>query len=349
MFAAPMPIISWFGSTSSPRRAANADDVAIVSVSDTSVMPTAAISSGPTSFSSVHGSEGLGKPCGSVPTVAMRSDRSSTADTTVAATTATRTAGTVRVIRGRTRRITSTPTPDRERGPLGLVEVLEERADVVDEAVGVGGEPEQLRQLADDDRDREAVHVADLHLARQQVGDEAELADAEADLDEADDQGEHAGERDRGLRVVGGRERDDRREDQRRDRRVRPEHEHARRAEDRVAHEAPDRGVEPGDRRQPGELGVGHPLGDEDRREHETRDEVGSQPRPAVLARGAHAGHPPLDHFGTSISQHRGLRGWRRVRCLEVAACGSRSPTQPGWRAVARGAPPAAIGRAIRR
>ncbi len=47
MFAAPIPTISWFGSTSSPRRAANADDVAIVSVSDTSVMPTAAMSSGP--------------------------------------------------------------------------------------------------------------------------------------------------------------------------------------------------------------------------------------------------------------------------------------------------------------
>ena len=30
----------------------------------------------------------------------------------------------------------------------------------------------------------EAVHVADLHLARQQVGDEAELAEPEPDLDQ---------------------------------------------------------------------------------------------------------------------------------------------------------------------
>ena len=46
MFAAPMPIISWSGSTSSPRRAAKLVEVAIVSVSETSVMPTAAMSSG---------------------------------------------------------------------------------------------------------------------------------------------------------------------------------------------------------------------------------------------------------------------------------------------------------------
>ncbi len=38
--AAPRPIISWSGLTSSPRRAAKLVDVAIVSVSDTSVMPS---------------------------------------------------------------------------------------------------------------------------------------------------------------------------------------------------------------------------------------------------------------------------------------------------------------------
>ena len=206
MFAAPMPIISWFGSTSSPRRAANADDVAMVSVSDTSVMPTAAISSGPTSLSSVHGNDGFGTP------LRQRTDGGDAIRQTEhgrqarwRATTATSTAGTVRVIRRQHEQDHEHADPDDERGRLGLVEVLEERAELVGEAVGVGGESEQLRQLADDDRDRQPVHVSDLDLARQQVGDESELADAEADLDEADDQGEHARERDRGLRVVGGR------------------------------------------------------------------------------------------------------------------------------------------------
>ena len=60
--AVPMPTISWFGSTSSPRRAAKLVDVAIVSVSDTNVMPMAAASSGPTSPMSVQGNAGRGRP-----------------------------------------------------------------------------------------------------------------------------------------------------------------------------------------------------------------------------------------------------------------------------------------------
>ncbi len=67
MFAAPMPIISWFGSISSPRRAAKLVAVAIVSVSDTSVMPIAAISSGTTSPAFVQGMVGVGTPCGRAP------------------------------------------------------------------------------------------------------------------------------------------------------------------------------------------------------------------------------------------------------------------------------------------
>ena len=78
--------------------------------------------------------------------------------------------------------------------------MVDERADLVDERVGVGREAEELRELAHDDRDREPVHVADLHLAREQVGDEAELAETEPDLDQADEQRQHAGEHDRALR-----------------------------------------------------------------------------------------------------------------------------------------------------
>ena len=71
MLAEPMPIISWFGFTCSPRRALNEVDRAMVSVSDTSVMPTAATSSGTTSPMSVHGTSGVGSPSGRVPTVPM--------------------------------------------------------------------------------------------------------------------------------------------------------------------------------------------------------------------------------------------------------------------------------------
>ena len=91
---------------------------------------------------------------------------------------------------------------DPESSPDRLVEVGEERAHLLEEAVGVGREPEELRQLADDDGDRQAVHVADLHLAREEVGDESELCYPEADLDDPDEQREHAGELDRLHRVV---------------------------------------------------------------------------------------------------------------------------------------------------
>ena len=68
MFAAPMPIISWSGSTSSPRRAAKLVAVAMVSVSDTRVMPTPATSSGPTSLTLVHGTaRASGTPAGASP------------------------------------------------------------------------------------------------------------------------------------------------------------------------------------------------------------------------------------------------------------------------------------------
>ena len=109
MLAEPMPIISLFGFTRSPRRALNEVDRAMVSVSDTSVIPTAATSSGTTSSKLVHGTSGVGSPSGSVPTVAM--SRSNTAVTTVAPTTATRTAGIFRVTRGSTSSTASVASP----------------------------------------------------------------------------------------------------------------------------------------------------------------------------------------------------------------------------------------------
>ena len=81
----------------------------MVSVSETSVMPTAAMSSGTTSSMSVHGNPGLGSPSGSVPTVPM--SRSNRPVTTVAPTTATRTAGILRVRRGSTSSTASVTSP----------------------------------------------------------------------------------------------------------------------------------------------------------------------------------------------------------------------------------------------
>ena len=70
---------------------------------------------------------------------------------------------------------------------------VEERVGVVEKPNSFGSWPTMIVM-------REAVHVADLHLLGEQVGDEPELAQAEADLGEADEHRQHAGQRDRRRR-----------------------------------------------------------------------------------------------------------------------------------------------------
>ena len=193
--AVPIPIISWFGSTSSPRRAAKLVDVAIVSVSDTKVMPMAAANSGPTSPMSVHGNGRSGQALRKRPHRGdgqvedrghhgrtdhgdeHRRDRSSDA--------------------GEHEQDGQRDQAEHQRRRVALVESVEERPHLLDEAVGVGREPAQLGQLADDDGDRQPVHVSDLDLLREQVGDETELRDPEPDQDQPDHDRHHPGERDR--------------------------------------------------------------------------------------------------------------------------------------------------------
>ena len=67
-FAAPIPIISPLPLTSWPVRAANADDVEIVSASATSAIPTAPAMSSGRSDVEMLGIVSGGNPCGSVPT-----------------------------------------------------------------------------------------------------------------------------------------------------------------------------------------------------------------------------------------------------------------------------------------
>ena len=183
---------------------------------------------------------------------------------------------------------------DAERPGIGLVEVLDEGRRLGDQSAGVGAEPEQLGQLADEDHDRETRQVPGPDRVREEVGDEAELGQAGADGDQPDEDREHPGEGDRLLLVAGG-ERQDRRGDHGSERGVRAEHEDGRRSDEGVRDQADDRRVQPRDRRQARELRVGHPLRNEQRDEDDPGDEVAWQPRPFVGAEHAHAGHPAFD------------------------------------------------------
>ena len=162
---------------------------------------------------------------------------------------------------------------------LSIGPAVDESGELTDEVVGVDLEPEQLRQLTDEDGERQPVHVADHRRLGEQVGDEAQPRDGGEDHDRGDHDRQHRGQCHRSLGVaVGGDQRKDRGRDHRAERGVRPQDQEPRGAEDRVPEQAQDRGVQAGDRRQAGQLGVRHALGNEQRGEHHSRDEVLAQP-----------------------------------------------------------------------
>ena len=176
---APTAIISRSAFTSSPRRAAKVDEVAMVSVSETRTMPTAAAASvarslaaGPRERRDRAGPSAASRPC---PRPCRRGPRRPRRPWRRPRRRGS--PGSSSRVRGRPNRRASVPRPSEERGRVRLVEVREEGDDVVDEGVRVGREAEELGELADDDRDGQPVHVADLDLLGEQVGDEPQLAE----------------------------------------------------------------------------------------------------------------------------------------------------------------------------
>ncbi len=85
-------------------------------------------------------------------------------------------------------------------------------------------EAHQLRDLAHDHGQGDAVHVADADRSREQVGQEPEPRGGRADTDGAHHQGERGGEG-HGAPIIAAGERDDRGRDGSDERRVRPQHE----------------------------------------------------------------------------------------------------------------------------
>ncbi len=155
--------------------------------------------------------------------------------------------------------------------------------------------PKQLRQLAHHDDEGDTVHVADPDRARQEVGHEPEPRKGG---DQAEDPGhdrEGAGEGDR-TGGVAARERHDRGGNEREQRRIRAQDEDLRRADQEVRDQGPDRGVEAGDRRQPGRLRVPHAHRHEHGRQGEARHDVVAEERrsvgPEARDRGERNGRP---------------------------------------------------------
>ena len=134
----------------------------------------------------------------------------------------------------------------------------------------VDREPEQLRELADEDGQRDPVQVPDPDRLRQQLREQAEAQDAERDAERAGDEREGRGEilaravspRASGATVAAMIAASDESGPTTRIR-LGPN--------TRVQEQRDDRRVQAGDRGQAGGLGVAHPDRDEDRRQDEAR------------------------------------------------------------------------------
>ena len=138
-------------------------------------------------------------------------------------------------------------------------------------------ETEQPRQLADDDADGDAGKVADAHRFGDEIGEEAEARNTAGNARHSDENGEETGQG-HALAGVAPGDGDDRSGNDRRNSGIRPQHQDARGAKDRVGEQGHHRRVETVDGREAGELRVGHTLGNQESREHEPGHEVAAQP-----------------------------------------------------------------------
>ena len=145
--ATPIPIISLLPSTSSPDRPANADDVAMVSASETSAIPNAPATSGRRSERCTSGMVSGGNPSGSVPTSFTPCCSSpNPAATAIDTITATSTFGHTRQRSARTSDHRQAEHADGERCAhrFTVADAVDECPCLVHEAIRIGREAEQL-------------------------------------------------------------------------------------------------------------------------------------------------------------------------------------------------------------
>ena len=132
-------------------------------------------------------------------------------------------------------------------------------------------EPEQLAELGDHEHDRDAVQVADQHRPGEVVGHPAEAQRPGEQEAGPDEQREHRGQLGRLVAARDG-ERKNGGGDERRDRALRADDEPPRGAEQHVRDRRQEQGVQPVDRREPGQLAVGHRRGQRERSDGEPGD-----------------------------------------------------------------------------
>ena len=259
-FAAPRATSSWSASISYLCRAAKARPAPSDSPTARKTMPAAPAARNGRSRSEMLGSPGIGIPVWISPTTLTSwTSRSKASTAMMPSTRATSGPGIFREIAPQHEDEGQGAGPDREGPRVGVGQVVDQDLDLLDRAVTAAGHAEELRQLADDDRDRQAEDEPGDDGLGEEVGDEAEANDPGRQEDRPDHQREARGQREVAVRVA-ARERADDRGGHDRHRRARRDLEMAARAEDRVGGEGGERRDQPvlGRHAREGRVGHGH-------------------------------------------------------------------------------------------
>ena len=186
--AAPRPIISWFGSTCVRVFAAYVRDRTLVSANATIATAKPPMTTSRMCSGLISGKANAGRPCGSGPSTLTPArgvevehadgDRRADDRDQEARDALVRLEHEDRDERAGADRGTRSSSPGR-RGPLGRC-----RRRRATGRVRFDREAEQLRQLADQHGERDAVHVAVADRLREQLGDEADAQQADRDAHE---------------------------------------------------------------------------------------------------------------------------------------------------------------------
>jgi hypothetical protein len=165
---------------------------------------------------------------------------------------------------------------------MNLAEISKEVPQLGEGGIAFHIHTAHLAELADDHQHRDTGHVTDQHRMGQQVGQEAEPGKPADQADHA-----HRERKRRGCRrialLITGDQHGDRRRGHQRGAGFRTDGELAGRAEDGIDQQRADRGPQPGDGRQSGDLRVCHDLGNEVGRDRHAREQVSAQPAPLIF------------------------------------------------------------------
>ncbi len=121
----------------------------------------------------------------------------------------------------------------------------------------------------------------------------------------------------------------DRDQDERRHRRVRSQHQHFRRTEDCVGHETRDRRVEARHRGKSRQLRIGHALGDQDRRQDDSRHQIRSKPPAFVVPKSHQSRGPTLQDALQGADRFSGRAGASVGLCRPSLTAGKGGVRRP--------------------